>query len=71
MTNNNLNNVFGINNTLISGDAVSPSDGDLIAQVGMLDVGCPVPNGWNVLSGNASTSSVGRVVLRGNLTNTQ
>tara|TARA_R100001377_G_scaffold11307_1_gene5661 strand:+ start:5131 stop:5331 length:201 start_codon:yes stop_codon:yes gene_type:complete len=59
-----MNNVFGINNTQISGDALNPSDDDLIAQVGMLHVDQTVPDGWNVLSGNHHTSSVGRVTQR-------
>ena len=56
--------IWGIENHLLQGDAITPTDTDLIAQLGMLDVGEPVPEGWRVLSGNALFSSVGRVAYR-------
>lgn len=56
--------VFGIRSTVIDGDALNPSDLDLIAQVAQLNVGEPVPEGWRVLTGNVSTSQVARVAYR-------
>lgn len=56
--------VKSIKNTIIEGDTMKPSDFDMIAQVGYLDVGLPVPEGWNVLTGNQRESKVARVVLR-------
>ncbi len=53
---------------LLKGDPLDPAcPGDLIAQIGSLDVGQPVPEGWRVLTGNAHTSQVARVVLRAEL----
>jgi hypothetical protein len=62
-----------IKNNLIEGDAIDPSSTDLIAQVGRLDVGEAVPDGWRVLTGEAAASRVSsmkrvaRVVMRGEL----
>lgn len=49
---------------LVRGDALYPSSSDLIAQTRLLPVGEPCPDGWRVLSGNASHSEIGRVLLR-------
>ena len=51
-------------NYLISGDPLDPSGSDLIAQVEQLAVGKPVPEGWRVLSGNLTYSSIARVCYR-------
>ena len=57
-------NIYAVTNRLISGDPFDPSSGDMILQEGSLSVGDPVPEGWRVLSGNPTSSSVVRVVLR-------
>lgn len=49
---------------LVRGDALYPACSDLIAQTRLLPVGEPCPDGWRVLSGNASHSEIGRVLLR-------
>jgi hypothetical protein len=49
---------------LISGDPIEPSSNDVIAQFDRLAVGHPVPDGWRVLSGNATESEIARVAFR-------
>jgi hypothetical protein len=61
--------VTSIKNTLLTGDPLDPSDSDVIAQIGWLDVGKPVPDGWTVLSGNTRMSDVGRVTTRWDIQN--
>lgn len=56
--------VYSIHNHQISGDPLNPDSGDLIAQVGTLEVGKPVPDGWRVLTGNERASQVARVAMR-------
>ena len=56
-----------IKNHLIDGNALDPSFTDLIAQVGHLDVGEALPDGWRVLTGTITNSLVARVVMRGEL----
>jgi hypothetical protein len=51
-------------NVLLEGDALNPSSTDLIIQKGRLPVGQPVPNGWRVMTGNATTSLVIRPAYR-------
>lgn len=51
-------------NFLISGDALEPTSCDLIAQTKLLAVGKPVPEGWRVLSGNSTHSTIARVCYR-------
>lgn len=51
-------------NTLISGDPLNPCSTDLIAQLRQLPVGQPVPEGWRVLSGNLTHSTIARVAYR-------
>jgi hypothetical protein len=51
-------------NYLISGDALSPCQSDLVAQTKSLPVGQPVPDGWRVLSGNLRESTIARVAFR-------
>lgn len=53
-----------MNNFLISGDALYPCGTDLIAQTKSLNVGLRVPEGWRVLSGNTSHSTIARVCYR-------
>lgn len=49
---------------LISGSALARSGTDLIAQIASLPVGEPVPDGWRVLSGNSTQSTIARVAYR-------
>jgi hypothetical protein len=56
--------IYGISATQISGDALDPQCGDVLALQGLLNRGEPVPKGWRVLSGNAHTSTVAAVILR-------
>ena len=56
--------IWGIENKLLQGNAMEPGSSDIIAQLGLLDVGERVPEGWRVLSGNALHSSVGRIAYR-------
>lgn len=56
--------IYAINAKQLDGCALSPCDSDQLALVGMLDVGKRVPEGWRVLSGNASFSIVATVCLR-------
>lgn len=51
-------------NILLRGDPLSPSDCDMIAQLDLLPVGDPIPPGWRVLSGNDRYSQIARVALR-------
>jgi hypothetical protein len=51
-------------NKLIGGDPLDPSSTDLIVQIGRIDVGEPVPDGWRVLTGNNDSSLVARVIFR-------
>ena len=53
-------------NTLVEGDALYPTDTDLIAQQGRLEEGAAVPDGWRVLSVSLGEmgSLVARVVFR-------
>ncbi len=62
-----IGDVYAIKTTILTGDAMDPHSGDILAQVGTLDVGKPVPAGWNVLDGWARASWVGRVVTRDQL----
>ena len=55
---------MSINNQLLRGDPLAPSDYDLIAQFALLNVGDPVPDGWRVLDGNMHHSEIVRLVLR-------
>lgn len=52
------------NNYLLEGDPMEPSSMDLIAQLGRLPVGKPVPEGWRIMTGNAFDSLVTRVAYR-------
>ena len=54
-------------NHLVSGDPLSPQAGDVIAQIAVLNVWEPVPEGWRVLTGNANVSKIARIVLRGEI----
>ncbi len=51
-------------NQLINGDALAPCSTDLIAQTRQLRVGLPCPEGWRVLSGNMTDSTIARVAYR-------
>lgn len=51
-------------NHLIEGDALAPSSTDLVAQTRSLPVGERVPEGWRVLSGNLTESTIARVCFR-------
>lgn len=53
-------------NVLISGDPLNPQGSDLISQTASLRVGLPVPQGWNVLSGNHLQSEIITVTYRDN-----
>lgn len=55
---------MSINNQLLRGDPLAPSDYDLIAQFAFLNLGDPVPDGWRVLDGNMHHSEIVRVVFR-------
>lgn len=57
-------NLYDITNTLIQGDPLDPQIDDQIAQLAVLKVGDPLPEGWRVLTGNHLTSLISRVVLR-------
>ena len=56
--------IYGIDADLLRGDALHPSDCDLIVLSGLLDVGKPVPKDWRVIDGNSRFSRVAIVVLR-------
>ena len=58
------NELIGINNHLIHGDALNPSGSDIIAQTAHINVGCKLDSGWTVMTGNSQTSLIGRVVMR-------
>lgn len=47
-----------IKTSLVSGDALEPTDTDILAQQGYLEVGLEVPEGWRVLTGNIRESLV-------------
>ena len=51
---------------LNEGDALTPQDNDILTQFGRLDAGLPLPedDGWRVMTGNAFSSLVARVVYR-------
>lgn len=51
-------------NRLIEGDALNPTDSDIILQTGRLSVGESVPDGWRVMTGNNTDSLVMRAVYR-------
>ena len=51
-------------NILVEGDAIEPSDYDLIAQRKRIPVGSKVPEGWRVLTGNNDESLIARVAYR-------
>lgn len=51
-------------NILVRGDALEPSSYDLIVQTKHINVGDPLPEGWQVLSGNARMSEIARIVYR-------
>lgn len=51
-------------NHLIQGDPLNPDGGDLIAQTTTIKVGEPVPEGWQVLTGNNEFSQIGRFAFR-------
>ena len=53
-----------LKNTLIQGDPLKPDDLDLIAQTATIRVEEPVPDGWQVLTGNIFNSRIARVAFR-------
>lgn len=53
-----------IQNKLVSGDPMQPSGSDVIVQIGVINVGEPLPDGWRPLTGNNNVSKIARVVLR-------
>ena len=54
-----------MDNQLIDGDALNPTDNDLIAQQQRWPVGRALPEGgWRILTGNFETSLIARVAFR-------
>lgn len=53
-----------VQNRLVSGDPMKPSGSDLIAQIGVVNVGEPLPAGWRALTGNNHVTKIARVVMR-------
>lgn len=51
-------------NQLIEGDPLDPSDADIIVQTDFLEIGKPVPEGWRVMSGGQLGSAIMRIVYR-------
>jgi len=51
-------------NRAVTGDPLSPAGDDLIAQTALLPVGEQKPDGWRVLTGNATHSLIARVAMR-------
>lgn len=56
-----------INTILCKGDPLAPQSSDILLQEGQLDVGLPVPTGWQMLSGNHHYSFVARIAYRGDI----
>lgn len=52
---------------LIRGNPLEPDQFDIIAQVGTLNVGEPLPEGWIVTTGNNRVSEVWRIAYRGTI----
>lgn len=50
--------------TLLEGDPMDPCSTDLIAERTRIPVGTAVPAGWRVLTGNQTTSLIGRIAYR-------
>ena len=63
----NDGDVYYIESFLVKGNAFCPEPTDIIAQVGMIDEGDPVPDDWRITDGNSFHSEVIRIVLRGDL----
>lgn len=60
----NIKSVQVLDSALVRGEPLRPDQGDILAVLGRLDVGEPVPDGWRVLTGNAYTSLVAATFFR-------
>ena len=56
--------VYGISYSILQGDAMAPEGSDILAALGLLRTGAPVPEGWRVLSGSFYNSSVAAIGYR-------
>jgi len=59
--------VYHIESYLVKGNAFCPEPTDIIAQIGMIEEGDPIPDDWRMTDGNNFHSEVIRIVIRGDL----
>lgn len=64
MTKMIMGDVYNVKHTLVEGDALAPTDYDVISLSGTLDAGKPRPSGWRVLDGNMHSSTVVAIAQR-------